>query len=342
MDESSDDFKQFEECNNNFKPFFIPLWNKYSISFINFIYLKLNYLTIPEKKEDFLSVIFPFYKKENYFNFFGKKGFIESQLLIHESKFDSFMLEFKNLFKKYEPTITLFSLKNMSGQQKLLRFEDNKICITFDYVNNSKNLLFMSKIDSLYEKYEILPSIIKDSRITKEIFNKSYKNSSVFIKKLREFDKERIYQSEISRRLGNMTYLIIGASSGLGRELAILFAKKNCNLIIVSRDERDLIAIKSDLEIKYKINVNFIALDFSSIDEIDKKLFSKKNLLEEIQGVLFPVGTMFEEDNTMLNAMSMNKLLNSNYISIVYTIQRLRKCLVNNEKFYNSWLWFSF
>jgi short-subunit dehydrogenase len=130
-----------------------------------------------------------------------------------------------------------------------------------------------------------------------------------------------------------MTYLIIGASSGLGRELAIKFAKKNYNLIIVSRDERDLIAIKSDLEIKYKINVNFLALDFSSIDEIDKKLFSKKNLLEELQGVLFPIGTMFEEDNTMLNAMSINKLLNSNYISIVYTIQRLRKCLSNNKKF---------
>ena len=201
VDDSINDFKQFEECKNNFKPFFIPLWNKYSISFINFIYIKLNYLTKSKKKEDFLSVIFPFYKKENYFNFFGKKGFIESQLLIHESKFDSFMLEFKNLFKKYEPTITLFSLKNMSGKQELLRFEDNKICITFDYINNKKNLLFMSKIDSLYEKYEILPSIIKDSRITKEIFNKSYKNSPIFIKKLREFDKERIYQSEISRRL---------------------------------------------------------------------------------------------------------------------------------------------
>jgi decaprenylphospho-beta-D-ribofuranose 2-oxidase len=201
VDDSMNDFKQFDECKNNFKPFFIPLWNKYSISFINFIYLKLNYLTKSKKKEDFLSVIFPFYRKENYFNFFGKKGFIESQLLIDEFKFDSFMLEFKNLFKKYEATVTLFSLKNMSGKQELLRFEDNKICITFDYVNNSKNLLFMSKIDSLYEKYEILPSITKDSRISKEIFNKSYKNSSVFIKKLREFDKERIYQSEISRRL---------------------------------------------------------------------------------------------------------------------------------------------
>jgi len=195
-------FHEFEKFKNNFKPFIFPLWNKYSINCINFIYLKINQLTKSEKKEDFLSVIFPFYKKENYFNFFGKKGFIESQLLVDQSKFDSFMLEFRNLFKKHEPTITLFSLKNMSGEQKFLRFEDNKICITLDYVNNSKNLLFMSKIDNLYEKYEILPSIIKDSRITKKIFDKSYKNSFEFKNQLNKFDKERTYQSEISNRLG--------------------------------------------------------------------------------------------------------------------------------------------
>ena len=59
----------------------------------------------------------------------------------------------------------------------------------------------MSKIDNLYEKYEILPSLIKDSRISKEIFNKSYKDSMEFKKELRNFDKERIYQSEISKRL---------------------------------------------------------------------------------------------------------------------------------------------
>mgnify|MGYP000288714698 CR=1 FL=1 len=59
----------------------------------------------------------------------------------------------------------------------------------------------MSRIDNLYEKYEILPSIIKDSRITKEIFNKTYKESSEFKKELQNFDKERIYQSEFSKRL---------------------------------------------------------------------------------------------------------------------------------------------
>ena len=65
-----------------------------------------------------------------------------------------------------------------------------------------------------------------------------------------------------------MTYLIIGASSGLGRALADKFAKEKKNLIIVSRDDRDLIAIKSDLEIKYNIKVEKIALDFSSFEDI--------------------------------------------------------------------------
>ena len=44
-----------------------------------------------------------------------------------------------------------------------------------------------------------------------------------------------------------MSYLILGASSGLGRELANVLAKNANNLIIISRDERDLKTIKSDL-----------------------------------------------------------------------------------------------
>ena len=53
-----------------------------------------------------------------------------------------------------------------------------------------------------------------------------------------------------------MSYLIIGASSGLGRELSIKFAQENNNLIIVSRDLRDLNALKSDLELRFKVKVD--------------------------------------------------------------------------------------
>ena len=80
------------------------------------------------------------------------------------------------LYKLYFPTITLFSIKNMKGKQKFLRFEDNKICLTFDYVNNVKSKNFMREIDKLCIKHDILPSIIKDSRLDKDTVRKCYKN----------------------------------------------------------------------------------------------------------------------------------------------------------------------
>ena len=69
--------------------------------------------------------------------------------------------------------------------------------------------------------------------------------------------------------------------------------------MLVSRDERDLNAIKSDLEIKYNININ-IYFNFSSIDEINQKLLSQNNIIENLDGVIFPIGMMFSEDNLNL------------------------------------------
>ena len=71
-----------------------------------------------------------------------------------------------------------------------------------------------------------------------------------------------------------MKYLIIGASSGLGRELAYEYAKNKHDLVLVSRDLRDLNAIKSDLE-KSEIKVEIIELDLNSESEIEKNLFRK-------------------------------------------------------------------
>ena len=130
-----------------------------------------------------------------------------------------------------------------------------------------------------------------------------------------------------------MKYLIIGASSGLGRELAKKFAEENNNLVLVSRDERDLNAIKSDLEIKYNININILTLDFSSIDEINQKLLSQNNIIENLDGVIFPIGMMFSEDNLNLDNERMNKLVNANFLSIAYVIQKIKTFLLKKKIF---------
>ena len=49
-----------------------------------------------------------------------------------------------------------------------------------------------------------------------------------------------------------MNYLILGASSGLGRDLAYIFAKNSHNLVLLSRDERDLKSLKLDQNVIVK------------------------------------------------------------------------------------------
>ena len=83
-----------------------------------------------------------------------------------------------------------------------------------------------------------------------------------------------------------MKYIILGASSGLGRELAYSLAEKNNNLIIISRDERDLKAIKEDLEIQFKITVQSFELDLSSLEKIQNFFNSNPKSVFEILGLI--------------------------------------------------------
>jgi len=64
---------------------------------------------------------------------------------------------------------------------------------------------------------------------------------------------------------------ISGATSGLGYELAKLYAKDNNNLIIVSRNEESLLKAKKELEkINKDIDIKTIKADLSNIDECQR------------------------------------------------------------------------
>jgi len=178
------------------------LWNKLSVKTFNYLFFNYyNYLKKTSYKDNFNNVIFPFFGKESYFLLFGNKGFIENQILISYEKVHSFIEDFKNLVNFYRPTITLFSVKGMHGEQKYLRFEGDMVCLTFNIVKNQQNLNFVNELDKLYIQYNAVPSIIKDSRLKKEVFDKCYKFSNKFRADLRSFDKKRYYRSELSDRL---------------------------------------------------------------------------------------------------------------------------------------------
>lgn len=61
-----------------------------------------------------------------------------------------------------------------------------------------------------------------------------------------------------------MKVLITGASSGIGRDMAILFFDKGYNLVLVARDENKLLELKEELNKKNrKISIETISMDLS-------------------------------------------------------------------------------
>ena len=59
--------------------------------------------------------------------------------------------------------------------------------------------------------------------------------------------------------------VVTGASAGIGLETAKGLAKKNFDLILVSRSLKKLSAIKGDLVTKYSINCDVFSYDLSLV-----------------------------------------------------------------------------
>ena len=55
--------------------------------------------------------------------------------------------------------------------------------------------------------------------------------------------------------------LITGGTSGIGRELAKLFAQDNYNLVLVARSQDDLAQTAAELQQQYGVQVTTIAKD---------------------------------------------------------------------------------
>ena len=192
------DFKK-TDINNNF---IANLWNNYSIYFAQSVYQNyFSFFKSKQYKESFEKVIFPFIGKEFYFKLFGRKGFMESQIIVPFDKTEIFIDEVESIYKKHDPLITLYSLKNFKGEKENLRFEDNGICFTFDLVNNSKNQFFLNELDKVCEKHFLTPSIIKDTRLKLETIENCYKDYNKFKEEIYKFDNKRIYKSALSDKL---------------------------------------------------------------------------------------------------------------------------------------------
>ena len=118
--------------------------------------------------------------------------------------------------------------------------------------------------------------------------------------------------------------LIIGSSSGVGRALAEGLAEKQWNLVLCSRNKRDLEAIAADLSLKYLVQNQVLAIDIN--DEIQRnKLISLCTKNKDLETVFITVGDVSDDDNGLQSPSQIDALVNSNFLSILHILSELIK-----------------
>ena len=124
-----------------------------------------------------------------------------------------------------------------------------------------------------------------------------------------------------------MTFIIVGASAGLGRSLAEKFASEKHDLILISTDMRDLIPLKSDLEIKFNVKIIPIEISFKKIPVDFSIITQALSGISPLEGILFPLGYFDINDTPELNDTLAIEIFNANLISICLMINHFLKLL---------------
>jgi decaprenylphospho-beta-D-ribofuranose 2-oxidase len=97
--------------------------------------------------------------------------------------------------------ITLASAKLFRGVNRLLRFSGEGICLALNVPRTGRAIRLFEFLDRLVLETRSLPNLIKDSRLSQAVVAAAYPGYEEFRARLRAFDPQRTYRSNLSERL---------------------------------------------------------------------------------------------------------------------------------------------
>ena len=129
------------------------------------------------------------------------------------------------------------------------------------------------------------------------------------------------------------TIVISGASKGIGRAIAIAFAKKGHNIIACARNENNLIALKNELlAINPSIACHYFVADLSQKNEVKSFvsfILSNTNVIDVLvnNAGVFLLGNICDEEDENLETM-----INTNLYSAYYLTKGLLPSMISQKK----------
>jgi len=128
-----------------------------------------------------------------------------------------------------------------------------------------------------------------------------------------------------------MTYVIVGASAGVGRALATSFASAGHDLLLVAPDDRDLRATAADLAIRHGVRARWVATDATD-RTCAERIATVADELGGFDGVLFPIGAVTATDDCRFDPDRTARLLDVNFSAVAAITTRLLPHLLTRPR----------
>ena len=109
-----------------------------------------------------------------------------------------------------------------------------------------------------------------------------------------------------------MNAIITGATKGIGRATAQIFAQQGFNLALIARGNQDLEELKKDLESRYAIEILIFPTDLALKEEVlrlgdlIKTHWDSVDMLINNAGIFIQSEMLSEEDSSLENMMNIN------------------------------------
>ena len=177
------------------------LWNRATIAAARMWFAGRS-LRRPSRTQTPFEAAFPFAYHTAYHRLFGAPGLAELQVLVPHDAIANFVGGATELLRRIRPPLVMISTRPFRGAQRSLSMTGTGILFTLDLSRTGRTREFLTAFDDLTLSVHAQPNLAKDSRAPAALARASLPGYERFAQAIRTFDPARLYQSELSRRIG--------------------------------------------------------------------------------------------------------------------------------------------
>jgi len=165
---------------------------------------KLFYIKEGEKEKyiGMYRATFPFAYNSIYHVLYGKNGFVELQFAVPNQGASLFMEGLTKLFSKGTYPWVMIAIKGFKGNSKALSPSTKGDMIAINLYHSPALEQCCEKIYELAIQLNAQPNLSKNSVISESLAKKLLPHYASFKKSLEDFDSNRLYSSELSKKVG--------------------------------------------------------------------------------------------------------------------------------------------